>query len=695
MLGFGSSYACRRFQQGLASRSWRRTTGRLILTALLVTGGPAACEREPDMPQFDHHKAWEALAVADSEQELDRELEKLDTVKIDPPPQVGVHYSVTFPPTLDFNPEEWLTNRPAPSVADPRAVKGGEIRMATSTWPPTIRANGPDARLAFLDDLHSMVYETLLDYDFAKSDFVPNLATHWWIGEDRRTFRFRLDPRARWADGTEVTADDVLATFEHFMNPDRKDPQTEREWKELVEEIKVLDKYTIEVRTREARWASLRTISLADAYIMPARYIRMDGETYINDWNWKLPPGSGPYEIRTEDVKKGRSITLSRRRDWWGAELARSHGMYNFDHIRWGIVRDVELMYQKLLKGELDVYFISRAQRWVDEVDKEPVVRNGWVQKRRIYSLDPNGMMGYCFNMRAEPFSSRNVRLAFTHLFNREKQFEKFFFYQYDYMRGYYPGQAWSRPGEDRVRYDPTEARRLLALDGWTDRDDKGHLVNAEGKPFPKLILEFSSPTSQRIHDVFKNALWQEAGVELELKILDYTSLSKKVWEKKFQLYYIAWTASLFPDPEFFWHSKFADKPQSINLPGFSNPEIDDICDRYKTEFDARKRKTMLQRVDQIVFDTHPYALAWYAPYFRMIYWDKFGHPREYTHRYKRDSRNLMYYWWFDEERASRTKANSSAGVPNYPEKPLCQYGAIDQKYWLDHELPRSAEGSR
>jgi microcin C transport system substrate-binding protein len=647
-------------------------------------------KEQPDL----RRQIWSELGMKGTETDFDAGMAGLPGVEIDPPPEIGKHYQPEFPPDVPFNPDEWITGSPGPSIADPGAVRGGTLRYAISSFPPTIRTDGPNSSLSTLSDIHALIYERLLGYDSAAGEYIPGLATHWQVSEDHRVFRYRLNPRARWADGRPVTADDVAASIQHLQNPDRQMPATNQFWNSLIQSVHVIDRFTVEIRVEEALWRNRLTIS-SGLPIYPAAYIRMDGETYLNEWNWKLPPGSGPYELREEDIRQGRSITLRRRDDYWNEDDPSMRGVYNFDAIRMDVVRDTELIYQKFLAGELDVNIINTGQRWVEELDDETAVRMGWIQKRRIWNRRPVGYGGYCFNMRNPPFDSRNVRLAFAHLFNRRELFSKYFYYQYEYMDSYYPGQDWARPDAEPVRFNPNEARRLLREDGW-ERDEKsGRLVRAEdGTPFPGLTLELadSNASSIRIHNLYKDTLWREAGIELEIQQIDSASLSKKVWEQQFQLVYWFWTASLYPNPKFGFHSQYAYQKQSSNLAGIQIPEVDQLVMDYQYEFDAAKRKKMLQRIDELVFNEHPYALAWYTPSFRIVYWDKFGHPPEYASRYGAYLNNVVAYWWFDPAKARRTAENQAAGKPNYPGKPLNQYDDIEQDWWMHHDLPMKEE---
>lgn len=375
-----------------------------ILTLFLLI---AACGGSESAAPVDVEGTLPSLGMPgiQTPSELDSAIAGLDKVPIDPPPLIGKDYNPIFPDPIPFNPDEWETNPIPKGVADARAVKGGKVNLAYPAWPPTIRTEGPNSRLAFLSDMHAMIFETLVGYSMQIQDYVPALATHWRILDDKMTLQFRLDKRARWGDGRELTADDVVATVEHLQNPDRRDPLVNQYWDSLIEYAKVLDKYTVEIKTKEPRWRSMILIG-SGMQIMPAAYMRMDGDTYLNDWNWKLPPGTGPYEILSADIKKGRSISLTRRPDYWGKDLPENEGQYNFDKIVFHIVRDRELMYQKMLAGELDMYQVGRAQRWVDELDDVPAIQNGWIQMRKIYNKVPKGTAGSASTCASHPSTS-------------------------------------------------------------------------------------------------------------------------------------------------------------------------------------------------------------------------------------------------------------------------------------------------
>ena len=139
---------------------------------------------------------------------------------------------------------------PLMTPSQPAQAQAAALTVAVETLPASL---APWAETgADFAPFAANVYETLLTWDPALGDFAPSLATHWQVLPDKRTFRFRLDPEARWSDGRPGTADDVAATLEHLGNPDRRDPYSQ-DWRDKIESVKVLDDLTVEVRSREPR----------------------------------------------------------------------------------------------------------------------------------------------------------------------------------------------------------------------------------------------------------------------------------------------------------------------------------------------------------------------------------------------------------------------------------------------------------
>lgn len=591
----------------------------------------------------------------------------------------GAYVPPPFPKDLPFDPKEWTTCEKFPPIGDPAAKRTSKdpFVIRWETFPPTLRTDGPNSALVQTRTLQGLIYETLVGIHPETEEFIPGLATHWKqetnLEKGYQVFTFRIDPRARWSDGSEVTANDVVATFWHHVQEDRNDPSSVMTYNEGFEMPEVLDKLTVRVKTKELNWRLFLYFGGMNVY--PAKEIHVPGAKYLEDYNWKFPMGSGPYVMKPEDLKKGESLTLTRRTDWWAENEPSSKNTYNFAQVKCIVVGDEELEYQMFKKGELDHFVVTRAQRWVEEYPKEEIVQKGWVKRRKIFNQAPRGYSGLAFNMREKPFDDKRVRLAFCHLFNRERLMEKLFFNEYEFLNSYFPGRDWGNEDDNAlITYDPEHAAELLAEAGWKQRDKDGFLVDAGGKRF-EVTLELGSPTLERIFLPVKED-FEKAGVKLELKLINNATLIKKVSERQFKIHYQAWNALLFPNPETSWRSKLADEMNNGNITGFKNPRVDELCKKYNITFDRAEQKKIVREVDKLVYDEHPYALGWYARYLRVLYWDKLGHPATYFSRTGQDvEQEMLSTWWFDPDAAKALADAKAAGK-------ALEQGTVDVKPW-------------
>ncbi|MHC5078433.1 MAG: ABC transporter substrate-binding protein, partial [Planctomycetota bacterium] len=387
----------------------------------------------------------------------------------------------TLPPEEELKTIKWVTNEDYEPIGDPNAKKGGMIRSWWTSYPPTLRTEGPQSNLITLSQIHSYLYESLLSTHPTTLEFIPNLATHWCISEDKMTFWFKIDPDAKWADGSEVTADDVVATYEHMIDPDIKDPFAKMHYTRYWEKPVALSKAVVKVKCKELNWRLFYYFGGMQIY--PAKECKIPGAEYLEKYQWKLWTGSGPYHLKPEDLKKEESFILTRRKNYWAEKKKFSVGLYNFDKIKWIVIKDDTIAFESFKKGELDFYSVGRAQRWHEECDFDKV-QNGWIQKRKIYNQRPIGFSGFVFNMRKPPFDDIKVRKAFCYLFNRQKLMDKLFFNEYEYTDSYYPGRMWGNPENPKIRYNPDLAAQLLAEAGFKGRDKNGWLIGPDGKIF-------------------------------------------------------------------------------------------------------------------------------------------------------------------------------------------------------------------
>jgi microcin C transport system substrate-binding protein len=555
-----------------------------------------------------------------------------------------------------FSGEGWLTNADFPYLADPNAKKGGSMTMRMVEFPSTLRTEGKDANTTINSLISSMTYERLLSIHPTTLEFIPSLATHWKISDDKQTFWFRINPDARWATGHRVTAQDVIETWRLHTDEGILAPYTNILYQKYEEPV-AESPYIVRVHCKELNWRHFIYFGISMA-IFPSHILKdLTGEQYLKEYQFKLLPGSGPYTLDPKDIVKGTSLTLKRRDNYWGKTLRKNIGSDNFDRFKFIVIQDERLALEKFKKGEFDIYYISRASWWVDEFGGNGKgggniedLQRGLIQKRKIYNDNPQGIVGYAFNMRVAPFDDIRIRKAFYYLFNRDKLIDKLFLNEYEYLNSYFPGKIYENPNNLVYEYDQEKGVKLLAEAGWKERNEEGWLVN-DGQVF-ELTLAFASPSMERIFTVYQEDLAQ-VGIKLNLKQSTGATMFKMVNERNFKIHFQNWTGLLFPNPESSFHSNTADPDNTTNITGVKNARIDEICAEYNVTFDQKKREKQIQEIDGILADLVPYALGWYAPFNRIAYWNKFGHPEYYLTRIG-DYLDIPQLWWYNEEKAAR-----------------------------------------
>ncbi len=552
-------------------------------------------------------------------------------------------------------------------MGDPAAKRDLPERAIKIWWPsypPTLRTDGPDSNLVQTRTVHNLMYESLVGIDPNTEEFVPTLAKQWRIETDyekgRQTFSFKLNPAARFSNGKPVTAEDVHASWWHMTQEDRRDPSNVLVFSQFEEPV-IVDEHTVKVSTNKLNWRLF--LYFSGMKIFPKEFIKIPGDEYIEKYNWAFIPGSGPYVMKDGGMKEGESLILTRRADWWAENERWGKNTYNFGKVKCVVVRDRELLYQKFLADEFDHFRVYKAQRWVEEIPEEGAVKSGWIKQRKIYNESPQGFAGFAFNMRKPPFDDLRVRKAWAHLFNRERLIEKLFFNEYEMIDSYFPGRDWGNGEKNpKIRFDPDLAEELLWEAGYKERDDDGYLVNEAGERL-EVTLTYGAQGWERIWLVVRDD-YEDAGIKLNLKLIDPASLIKKIGERQFKVHFQSWGAMLFPNPRTAWSSELADKLSNNNIPGFKNAEVDKLLEEYDVIFDRARQKEIVRRIDELLFEQMPYALAWYGPFERILYWDRFGHPEKFWSRIGDDpDEQILAYWWWDKEKIERLDKARKAGT--------------------------------
>ena len=536
-------------------------------------------------------------------------------------------------------PREGWQEAPNP-LASEFAEKGGMLVAYMGPYPKSFNY--------YLDqnvmsaELFGQFYETLMSQHPVTLEMEPMLADRCVLGDDRKTFTFHVDPRAKWSDGKAVTAEDVRWTFEAIMDP-KNLTGPHKIALERFEPPEALDESTIRFVAKEIHWENL--LALAGLQVLPKHAFA--GKDF-NLRNFEFPVVSGPYRLGA--IQEGLQVSLERRTNWWAGDLPRFRHVANFDVLRFRFFEERDNAFEAFKKGEIDLFPVYTAHVWANQTSGEKYDRN-WIVRQEVANLNPVGFQGLALNLRRPPLDDPRVRRALAHLYHREKMNETLMYNAYFLHRSYFEDlyDAAHPCGNELVSFDPAKARALLAEAGWA-ADPATGLLAKDGRPLRLRYLSRGA-TDDKFTAIFQEDL-KDAGIELVVDKKDWAAWTKDMDEYHFDVTWASWSSGLFKNPESMWASKEADRPSGQNIAGYRNAEVDALIDAQRTEFDVAKRHEIVRKIDAILARDVPYVLLWNKKGTRLLWWNKFGMPDAPLGKYG-DERAAHAYWWYDADAAA------------------------------------------
>ena len=542
--------------------------------------------------------------------------------------------------------------------ASPNAKKGGSITLSWGDFPKSL--NYYLDNNTFTIFVFSSLFDSLIQAHPVDESPIPGLAKSWEISSDKKVFTFHLDPAARWSDGKPVTADDVIFTYDTLMDP-KNLTSLMRIYLSHFDRPEKIDQETIRFKAHTVHWGNFMFFS--GFLVLPQH--AFEGKDF-NKQNFDFPVVSGTY--RLQKVDKGQSIELERRPDWWAAKQPFNRGKYNFDLLRFRISRSHEVAFESFKKGDLDFYEVNSSKVWHTETDSEKFRKN-WIVKQRIYNQNPPIFQGFAMNARRPLFKDVRVRKALAYALDRKTLIEKLMYNDYYPISSYFT-HIYNSRSEIPMRpleFNLDKARALLREAGWSQTDSEGYLIK-DGKRFKFTMLERDQST-ETILTIYQEVL-KRLGIKMDIEITSSSTWFKRVSEYDYDMTWMAWLLPVLVDPEDAFSSKQADEKAGNNVTFFKNAEVDRMIEELKPIFDVKKRNQILRRMDRIVFDEHPYVLLWGTDNIRILYWNKFGKPKNVLSRYS-DFDAAMIYWWYDPQKDKALSEAMAQGRALPPESAM------------------------
>ncbi len=425
-------------------------------------------------------------------------------------------------------------------------------------------------------------------------------------GPDREWVEFTLREGAAFSDGSPVTIEDVMWSYETLGtvgHPRYLGFWTKVDSMEQTGERSV--RFTFNVEDRElALLAGMRPI---------LKKAQWEGVDFAETTTEIVPITSAPYMI--DDFEPGRFVSLRRNPDYWGNEVPFRRGTNNIDEVRLEFFGDETAAFEAFKVGEVNSNREFNVARWESQYNF-PAIQNGDVVLSVLPHQRPSGMTGFVMNTRRDQFSDWRVRDAMLHAFNFEFINEAMTGSQQPRITSYWSNSPLGMsdgPAEGRVREllspfaesllpgamdgyslpmgDGTERNRAgtakaleqMEAAGWTIQD--GQMKNASGDPFTfEILLDQGASENQAIIDMYVESL-ARIGVTPTVTVADSAQFKERTDQYDFDMTYYRRGLSLSPGNEQYnyYGSEDADTPGGRNLMGIKSSAVDAMIGRLLT----------------------------------------------------------------------------------------------------------------
>jgi len=522
----------------------------------------------------------------------------------------------------------------------------------------------------------SLMFDTLTEQSDDEPFSVYGLiAQSMSFAPDGLSITFRLDPRARFSNGDPILAADVRHSFEMLMSK-----QAHPRFKNLYGDVKSVstpDERTIRFDFKR-RNHELHMI-LGSLPVFSRKW----GAGKPFDQIVQEPPiASGPYRLERADW--GKTITFSRRDDYWAKDLPVRRGMFNFDRITYTYFKDEVARLEGFKAGQFDWIAENSAKNWA-RGHVGPKYRSGEIIKREFVHANSAGIQGFALNTRRAMFADPRVRLALAQAFDFEWMNRQVFYGQYLRSPSYFTNsemQATGRPGPDELallepfrsklppevfgevpmppdtlaprtlRDNLRTALALLRQAGWNVADD-GVLRNDKGEAFNFEVLSYSKALERIAVPWVRNL--EKLGIRANMRVTDPVLFQKRLDDYDFDVTVISMPASQTPGNELLerFSSQAADEKGSDNAPGIKDPVVDALIQQLLASNSREELVAAARALDRVL--RHGWYLVphFYSATHRVAYRNSLAYPETLPKFYTPQNWVLKTWWRKPEPQAA------------------------------------------
>ena len=558
----------------------------------------------------------------------------------------------------------------------PDAPKGGEF----STWSQgTFDSMNPYSRKGRAGTLSNIFYESLLagTADEVSASY-GLLAESLEYPADRSWVVFNLRPEARFSDGTPVTADDILFTYEIFLEEGLI--SFRRELAKVVKSVEIENPHRIKFVFNTEESTRDYPATIGGLPIFSKAWFEKSGASLDES---RLEPAVGSGEYILDSLEVNTRLVYRRNPDYWGSHLPINQGRSNFDTIRIEYFADTVAALEGFKAGAYTFRVENLSKSWATAYDF-PAVEKGWVLKRTYLDGTSASGQSFAFNLRHDKFKDRRIREALGMMFNFDWSNATLFYGLYarihsfwenselaatglpgpeelallDPLRGKVPDEVFTEPAQmappasgDRQldRGNLRAASKLLDEAGWITGDD-GLRRNADGETLRVEFLE-RSPSFDRIVNPYVDNL-RRLGVDAIYNRVDPAQYTDRARSHDFDVITTSFPMSLEPGIGLRQYFGSESIDGVFNDPGFGSEAVDELINHVLAATSTEELHIAVRALDRVLRAEKFWVPQWFKNAHTVAYYDFYEHPDEIPPF----SLGQIDFWWFNAEKAEDLK---------------------------------------
>ena len=497
-------------------------------------------------------------------------------------------------------------------------------------------------------DICRLVFSGLFRID-KNQELVNDLAESYDVSENQKEYTFHLRHDARFHDGEDLNADDLVFTFESILDPDFASPLNATFAGVSIER---LDDHTIKFILREefAPFPSTLTFGVLPEHI----WAEITPENATLAKQNTNPTGSGPYKF--SEIKKDQDGNIK-------SYLLEKNELY-YDHA--GYIEKITFKFYPDLESSLEAVKNKRVEgvSFVPKDSKAEVSKQN--KSLEFYSLRLPQYTAIFFNQKNELLQDRQIREALALSIDKDRILQQTLLGEGEIIHGpILPGYLGYNPEIKKYQYDLEAAKKVLDDNGWVfpevieeeeeeeeateeesteeesaeeaseskDNDDEEEPTAKEntdnsteeseegpkrpvrmkdGKELAFAITTINQSEYLETIEVIKES-WQALGVRLETNVYSSKDIQKKVIKTRdYEALLFGEIIGTDPDPYPFWHSSQSKDP-GLNLAVFYNKDIDQLLEEARKTNDEEQRRIKYIHFQNTLIDELP-AIFLYNP---------------------------------------------------------------------------------